>query len=82
MSFLREWYWLLLPLPVFGIVTGVLFATYGWAARFFEIDAEKIVAAVILLTGLLVSLGALVWIDCAVFVDLPFAVNRCRIVGF
>jgi len=76
-TFVRDWVWVLAFFPLWAVSSGTMFSlTYG-PKQAMGVRAQKLTNMVTLVLSITVACGALMWLECASLIHLPFARQAC-----
>jgi hypothetical protein len=78
----KELVWQLMFFPLWVVIGGILLFGLTVLESFTKIRLPQAFAATAVIIGACLALAALLWTDCALFVDFPFAGSVCQLVGF
>jgi hypothetical protein len=78
----KELMWQLVFFPLWGIIGGILLFGLTVLEIFTKTRLPEVYATIAVIIGACLALAVLLWADCALYVDLPFAGPICHLVGF
>jgi hypothetical protein len=68
--------------PVWGIFAAILIATLEALEKRTSLKIPRLMYGGAISAGLGIAILVLLWLDCALFLDLPFANYWCGLIGF
>ena len=77
----KELMWQLVFFPLWGIIGGILLFGLTVLEIFTKRRLPEVYATIAVIIGACLALAVLLWADCALYIDLPFAEPMCHLVG-
>jgi len=77
-AFVRDWIWVLAFFPLWLLTSGTVFGLAYGPKQAMGIRAQKLTNAFALVFSISTAAGALMWLECASYIHLPFARQACR----
>jgi len=74
----KDWIWALAFFPLWFVSAGTVFSLASGPKRIAGIRMRKLIDGAALVLSLGAATGALMWLDCASYLHLPFADQACR----
>jgi hypothetical protein len=76
-AFVRDWIWVLAFFPLWAVSSGTMFSlTYG-PKQSMGLRGQKLTNMCTLVLSITIAAGALMWLECASLIYLPFARQAC-----
>ena len=79
--FVRDWIWVLAFFPLWLVTSGTMFGLVYAPKQAMGIRGQKLTNAVTLMCSIFIAAGALMWLECASYVHLPFARPACGMIN-
>ena len=76
-TFVRDWIWVLAFFPLWMVTSGTMFGLAYGPKQAMGLRGQKLTNMLTLLLSLSTAAGALMWLECASFIHLPFARLAC-----
>jgi len=76
-QFVRDWIWVLAFFPLWLLSSGTMFSLAYGPKQSMGLSGQKFLNMLALLLSISTAAGALMWLECASVIHLPFARQAC-----